>query len=186
MRTYRLSFFILFAFLLATGCDKTPAETEPQLHEFTQEELRKKKVDDAFSVFFHYLDLDSAEDPWREVVSHSHISAPELGHLRYTYVRGDLTLIDMDVILNTFTAQIYRGIRIEGRYPGEDAPAVYIDGERVASLDFVWYEYRDSGKMNRQLVPVFRFDDGTTYAVSGILLVEPLIEFLLKNVLSTE
>ncbi len=53
-------------------------------------------------------------------------------------------------------------------------------------MDFVWYEYRDSDKMNRQLVPVFRFDDGTTYAVSGILLVEPLIEFLLKNVLSTE
>ncbi len=186
MRTYRHFYFILLAVLLAAGCDKTPVETEPQLHEFTKEELRKKKVDDAFSVFFHYLDLDAAADPWREVVNHSHISVPEMGHLRYTYVRGDLTLISMDVVLNTFKAELYRGIRIEGEYPSETPPAVYIDGEQVASLDFVWYEYRDSGKMNRQLVPVFRFDDGTTYAVSGILLVEPLIEFLLKNVLSTE
>ena len=171
---------------MAAGCDKDPEPQEPQLHEFTQEELRKKKVDDAFTVFFHYLDLVSVEDPWREVANHSHISFPEFGTLRYTYVRGDLTLISMDVKLTAFTAELYRGIRIVGEYPGECSPVVYIDGERLATLGFVWYEYRDSGEMKRQLVPVFCFDDGTTYAVSGILLVEPLIDFLLKNVFTTE
>ena len=185
MRMYKRFIPVLLACLLAAGCDKEP-EAEPVLHEFTEEELRKKAVDDAFTVFFQYLDLESAQDPWREVVTHSHVAVPEPGVLRYTYVRGDLTLIDMDVRLNQFTASLYRDIRIEGEYPGEDPPIVYIGDERVATLGFVWYEYRDSGETHRELVPVFRFDDGTSYAISGVLLVEPLIEFLLKNVFSTE
>jgi len=176
---------VLLACLLAAGCDKEP-EAEPVLHEFAAEELQKKKVDDAFTVFFQYLDLESAPDPWREVATHSHVAVPEQGVLRYTYVRGDLTLIDMDVRLNRFTASLYRDIRIEGEYPSEEAPVVYIGGERVATLGFVWYEYRDSGETRRELVPVFCFDDGTSYAVSGVLLVQPLIDFLLKNVFSTE
>lgn len=186
MRMDKFIIVALLAAFAAVGCDKNTEPAEPELHEFTREELRKKKVDDAFTVFFQYLDLDAAADPWREVVNHSHIAFPELGLLRYTYVRGDLTLISMDVKLNAFTARLYRDIRVEGEYPSEEDPVVYIDGERVATLGFVWYEYRDSGKTHREPVPVFCFDDGTTYAISGILLVEPLIDFLLKNVFSTE
>ena len=178
---------VLLAGFLAAGCDKNQEPAEPQLHEFTETELQKKKVDDAFTVFFRYLDPEAiSEEPYREIVRHSHITVPELGILRYAYVRGDLTLILMDVGLGRFTADLYGGICIKGEYPGEERPVVYIDGERVATLGFVWYEYRESGETERELVPVFCFDDGTTYAVSGVLLVEPLIEFLLKNVFSTE
>ena len=185
MRTYKVYIFVLLATFLAAGCDKKQ-ETEPVLHEFTQEELQKKQVDDAFTVFFQYLDLESAPDPRREVLTHSHVTVPEKGVLRYTYVRGDLTLISMDVRLKKFTATLYRDIRVEGEYPSEDPPVVYIGGERVATLGFVWYEYRDSGETHRELVPVFCFDDGTSYALSGVLLVEPLIDFLLQNVFTTE
>lgn len=186
MRRLKLIIPMLLAVLLTAGCGKSEEPSEPQLHEFTEEELQKKKVDDAFTVFFDYFDLESVQDPWREVVSHSHIAVPEQGLLRYTYVRGDLTLICMDVKLNRFTALLYKDIRVEGEYPGEEPPVVYIDGERVATLGFVWYEYRDSGETKREPVPVFCFDDGTSYAITGVLLVEPLIDFLLKNVFSTE
>jgi hypothetical protein len=178
---------VLLAGILAAGCEKDPEPAEPVSHEFTEVELRKMKVDDAFTVFFRYLDPEAiSENPYREVTRHSHINVLEEGVLRYTYVRGDLTLIRMDVELGTYTADLYGGIRLEGEYPSEEAPVIYIDGERLATLDFVWYEYRDSGELHRQLTPVFCFDDGTSYAVSGVLLVEPLIEFLLKNVFSTE
>lgn len=187
MRTYKSIILMLLVALVAAGCGKDQEPAEPREHAFTQEELQKKKVDDAFTVFFRYLDAESiSENPYREVTRHSHIDFLEEGTLRYTYVRGDLTLIKMDVKMNVFTAELYGGIRVEGEYPSEEAPVVYIDGERVATLGFVWYEYRDSGETVRQLTPVFCFDDGTSYAVTGVLLVEPLIDFLLKNVFSTE
>ena len=186
MRKCERIILILLAGFLAAGCDKNPEAQEPHEHEFTREELQKKKVDEAFTVFFEYLDVGAADNPWLEVVTHSHMAVPEPGILRYTYVRGDLTLISMDVALTHFTARLYGDILVEGEYPGEEPPVVFIDGDEVATLGFVWYEYRDSGETKRELVPVFCFADGTSYAISGVLLVEPLIDYLLTNVFSTE
>lgn len=187
MQGYKSLMGVLLAGFLAFGCGTDPEPAEPVTHEFTEMELHKMKVDDAFTVFFRFMNPESlSADPWREIVNHSHVENLQDGTLRYTYVRGDMTLVQMDVYQDAFTARLYGGILIEGNYPSEEDPVVYINDERVATLGFIWYEYRDSGETVRQLTPVFRFDDGTSYAVTGVVLVDPLIEYLIKNVFTTE
>ena len=185
MRAYKyiLPLLVLFA---APGCVKTPEPLGTDMHEFTEEELKKKSLDDAFTLFFEAFKLDSIEDPRQEIINNSRISLPRLGTVRYTYTKDGHTLIIMDVTLSGFTADLYGNIHLEGKSLTSGGTAVFIDGEQVATLDLVWYEYREDGKTKRTPTPVFRFPDGTTYAITGVLLVEPLLEFLLGNVFSTE
>ena len=118
------------------------------------------------------------DNPTAEILSNSKVTVPSVGVIRYTYTKNGLTLISMDVGSGGFKATLHGGIRLEGIGLGETGTKVFIDGDQLATLDMVMY--------NNVPTPVFRFPDGTTYAVTGVLLVEPLIDFLLKNVLSTE
>ena len=175
---------IILSLLLAAGCVKQPEPQGTDMHEFTEAELQKKKLDDAFTIFFQDLDVESISK--EELLNNSQITIPRMGIVRYTYSKGGLIKMRIDIGKEGFKADLHGGIHLEGVGIGENGTKVFIDGEQVATMDFVKYEYKDSGEMKSQLVPVFRFDDGTTYAVSGALLVEPLIEYLLKNALSTE
>lgn len=168
---------IILAVLLVAGCSKPPVEGT-DMHEFTQEELQKKRLDDAFTVFFKKFDFEKTDNPTAEILKNSKISVPSIGTLRYTYTKNGLTLISMDVSTGGFKARLHGGILLEGKSLGENGTKVYIDGDELATIDIIIY--------NKVPTPVFRFPDGTTYAVTGVLLVEPLIDFLLKNVFSTE
>ena len=160
------------------GCEKPPVTEGTDMHEFTQEELEKKRLDDAFTVFFNKFGLEKADNAGAEILKNSKITIPKIGLLRYTYTKDGTILITLDVSTSGFSADLYGGIRLEGTSLDEAGTAVYIDGDKIATLDIVWY--------NNTPTPVFRFPDGTTYAITGVLLVEPLIDFLLKNVFSTE
>ena len=173
----RVYIYILSVLLLA-GCNKSPVTEGTDMHEFTQEELQKKRLDDAFTVFFKKFNLDKVDNPTAEILSNSKVTVPSVGVIRYTYTKNGLTLISMDVGTGGFKATLHGGIRLEGIGLGETGTKVFIDGDQLATLDMVLY--------NNVPTPVFRFPDGTTYAVTGVLLVEPLIDFLLKNVFSTE
>lgn len=173
----RVYIYILSVLLLA-GCNKPPVTEGTDMHEFTQEELQKKRLDDAFTVFFKKFNLDKVDNPTAEILSNSKVTIPSVGVIRYTYTKNGLTLISMDVSSGGFVATLHGGIRLEGVGLGENGTKVFIDGDQLATLDMVLY--------NNVPTPVFRFPDGTTYAITGVLLVEPLIDFLLKNVLSTE
>ena len=148
------------------------------MHAFTEQELQKKKVDDAFAVFFEALKLDTVEDPKQEIINNSNVTMPKLGVVRYLYVKDGQTLVTMDITADSFTADLYGGIHLEGNNNLTESPAVYIDNQKVATLGLVMYEDTPT--------PVFCFDDGTTYAITGVLLVDPLIDFLLEYVFSTE
>lgn len=168
----------ILAVLLLAGCNKSPVTEGTDMHEFTQEELQKKRLDDAFTVFFKKFNLDKIDNPTAEILANSKVTIPSLGVLRYTYTKNGLTLISMDVGTGGFEATLHGGIRLEGVALGENGTKVFIDGDQLATLDIILY--------NNVPTPVFRFPDGTTYAVTGVLLVEPLIDFLLNNVFSTE
>ena len=148
------------------------------MHAFTQQELQKKQVDDAFAVFFEALKLDTVEDPEQEIINNSKVTMPRIGVVRYLYTKDGQTLVTMDITADSFTADLYGGIHLEGNNNLTESPAVYIDNQKVATLELVLYENTPT--------PVFRFDDGTTYAITGVLLVDPLIDFLLEYVFSTE
>jgi len=183
MRACRYIFFLL---VLLVACQKQPDVQETDMHEFTQEELQKKKVDDSFTLFFEAFKLDEVQNPRLEIIRNSHVSIPKLGTIRYTYVKDGVTLLSMDVRGGTLSADLYGGIHVEGQSLDGEGAAVYIDGERTATVELIWYEYKENGETTRKLTPVFLFDDGTTYAVNSVLLVEPLIDYLLKNVFKTE
>lgn len=173
----RVYIFIL-AMILAAGCNKTPEAEGTDMHEFTQEELKKKQLDDAFTVFFKKFNLEGIENPTAEILKNSKITVLQLGTVRYTYTKDGLALISMDVSAGKFEANLHGGITIQGKSLRENGVKVFIDNVQVATMDLIVY--------NKVPTPVFRFPDGTTYAVTGVLLVEPLIDFLLKNVFSTE
>lgn len=173
----RVYIYILSVLLLA-GCNKPPVTEGTDMHEFTQEELQKKRLDDAFTLFFKKFNFEKVDNPTAEILANSKLSIPSAGVIRYTYTKNGLTLISMDVGASGFEATLHGGIHLKGTGLGENGTKVFIDGDQLATLDMVMY--------NKVPTPVFRFPDGTTYAVTGVLLVEPLIDFLLKNVFSTE
>ena len=59
--------------------------------------------------------------------------------------------------------------------------AVRLDGKAIGRLGFEAIHENEAGRDDWTPVPVVRFPDGTSYSVSGLLLVAPLIEFFLKN-----
>lgn len=168
----------ILAVLFLAGCNKPPVTEGTDMHEFTQEELQKKRLDDAFTLFFKKFNFEKVDNPTAEILANSKVTIPSPGVIRYTYTKNGLTLISMDVSAGSFEANLHGGIRLEGVGLGESGTKVFIDGDQLATLDIIIY--------NKVPTPVFRFPDGTTYAVTGVLLVEPLIDFLLKNVFSTE
>ena len=171
-------FIYILSVLLLAGCNKPPVTEGTDMHEFTQEELQKKRLDDAFTLFFKKFNFEKVDNPTAEILANSKVTIPSPGVIRYTYTKNGLTLISMDVGAGGLEATLHGGIHLKGTGLGENGTKVFIDGDQLATLDMVMY--------NKVPTPVFRFPDGTTYAVTGVLLVEPLIDFLLKNVFSTE
>lgn len=177
MRT-RIYIAAVIALGFLAGCVKQSVSEGTDMHEFTQAELKKKQVDDAFASFFAALKLDTVHDPAQEVWKNSRVTIPMFGVVRYTYVKDGVTVIVLDARMGSFKADLYGGIHLEGDNLMDGGTAVFINNQQVATIGYVVYD--------GILTPVFRFDDGTTYAITGVLLVEPLIDYLLKYVLSTE
>ena len=119
----RVYIYILSVLLLA-GCNKSPVTEGTDMHEFTQEELQKKRLDDAFTVFFKKFNLDKVDNPTAEILSNSKVTIPSLGVIRYTYTKNGITLISMDVGSGGFVATLHGGIRLEGVGLGENGTKV--------------------------------------------------------------
>ena len=66
----RVYIYILSVLFLA-GCNKSPVTEGTDMHEFTQEELQKKRLDDAFTVFFKKFNLDKVDNPTAEILANS-------------------------------------------------------------------------------------------------------------------
>lgn len=177
MRT-KLIIPILLILCIGTACQK---QTEPEgedMHPFTEQELKKKQLDTAASTFFEYLQPETVDDPLREILANSRFYVPYLGMLRYKYIKDGITLITIDVTHDSFTVDLKGGLHMEGNRYGDSEVYVFYQNQRLATLGLFWYEGIPT--------PVFRFDDGTSYAITTTLLVDSLIDYLLENVFSTE
>ena len=178
MRKWCLCIACLGALLVA--CKKTPAEVPK--HPYTQEELVKAHLDDSFSAFITALDLDSTavKRPERFVLENSSVSLDLLGEnpaVVYRLKRHGESMLVVRYYwrLGVVKASLYGGIAIQGPILPPDL-RVYDQGSEVAKLEM------DTGLA----CLVFRFPDGTAYALNSLLITDALVDFLIKNVLSTE
>jgi hypothetical protein len=188
-------FGVICLILLAALACKKQQDEQPQ-HEPTEEELVKLHLEESFASFAAKLDLESSADAKEYIVKHSVVSlgldrsviyslrqdSESLLWLRFRHVEGDNWLMEGDM---------YGGLEFRGslqplsmviagpkNWEHYSDIHVYDNGKDVATFGVEIY---DLG-----YIPVFRFKDGTSYSITTVLLVEPLIDYLLKHVLSTE
>ena len=185
-------------------------EPAPKEHAFTEQELVKKHLDESFSLFFESLEVEEVEDWEAYVRKYSTVSVDLDGSVVYRFRKGSITQLSLRVRKEsskwTMEAQFYGGIRMSGRLtlgqfelPEEFPPDwnwhileqlwdidVYDNYVWVAKLGLESYAYTEAGKVSNIPILVFRFPDGTSYSVTTVLLVEPLMDYLIKNVFSTE
>lgn len=177
MRKWCLCIACLGALLVA--CKKTPVEVPK--HPYTQEELVKAHLDESFSAFITALDLDSTvvKQPEKFILKNSSISTDwaDRGAITYQLKRHGraVLLVRYYVLSGEVLASLYGGIAIKGTIVPSDLH-VYDQDKEVAKLEF------DLGLA----CLVFRFPDGTAYALNSLLITDALVDFLIKNVLSTE
>jgi len=186
---------VIFCCLLGvlSACRKADSSPEPQEHPFTEEELVKRHLDQSFSAFVTAMDLDSTitKDPKQFIMDNSSVSIDltDRGALVYELKRHLKTVLEARFypLTGEVSSSLYGGISIRGTIK----PALSLkweDWEKKWDLDVY-----DEGKAVAKLgvepglsTFVFRFPDGTSYAVSSLLISEALLDYLIENVLSTE
>ena len=196
MKRWILSILVLA--VLFSACEKT-SSVRSGVHPFNETELHKKSVEASFVTFCNAMqEGGAATDPMADILAHSSVGLAPSGGILYTYRKNDRDLIRLTYSSNgALELSLYGGIGMKGRIDGPLSADwdsweekldvdVYNGDEKVARLGMEVYEYTESGEQVRIPVPVFRFPDGTSYAVSTLLLTEPLLDYLLANVFSTE
>lgn len=187
----RIIGWFLAAFVVVS-CAK--AQEELPVHELTPEEQEKQHLDQSFANFVALLDLDKiSSDPRDYILRHSDVSLGRDGSVIYRFTEKGITLITLQFRrgngLWKVEGRLYGGLGIQGvidpvltpdweKWEEKSLIYVYDNGVRVARLGLETYEGAP--------LPVLRFPDGTSYSLTSLLIVEPLVEFLLEYVLSTE
>jgi hypothetical protein len=178
----------------ALSCNKKQDVTPP--HEPTEEELQKQHLEESFTSFAVKLNLEDSADAKEYIVKHSSVSMSLDGSILYDLRQDGVSLLWLkfwhhDKDTWRVDGDLYGGIEFHGtlqplsmaisgpKYWEELSDIhVYDTGKDVATLGLEVY---DLG-----YVPVFRFPDGTSYSITTVLLIEPLVDYLLNHVLSTE
>ncbi len=178
----------------ALACNKQQSDV-PQ-HEPTEEEKVKLHLEASFTTFATKLDLQSYADAKEYIVKNSVVSMGMDGAilynlrqngesmlwLKFSHLEGEKWKLDGDLygglefhgILEPLS-MIICGPKSWEKYWNIH---VYDQGKDVATLGLEVY---DLG-----YIPVFRFPDGTSYSITTVLLVEPLVDYLLNHVVSTD
>lgn len=180
--------------LVALSCNKNP-EDIPQ-HEPTEEELAKQHLEESFAAFAAKLDLEDSADAKEYLVKHSVVSVAMDKSIIYNLRQDGVSMIWLRFTHHdgdnwNLKGDMYGGIEFKGTLQPAvmyaKGPAyweelsdihVYDNGKDVATLGLEVY---DLG-----YIPVLRFPDGTSYSLTTVVLIEPLMDYLLSHVLSTE
>lgn len=174
------------------ACSKVPAP-EPQEHPFTETELVKKHLEESMAPFFTILDIDSTavKDPRKFIRDNSSVKLDlfDRGAVVYRLERNRVTAMESRFYLlyGKVDTRLYGGVSIKGTispvwslswddWEAASDIKVYDQGTAVARLGY------EPGLSTL----VFRFSDGTSYALKSYLLSDSLIDYIIENVLSTE
>lgn len=197
---------LLLPLALLSACAQTPVPTQED-HPFSQEEQVKRHLDETFAAFCQAIPPFASQEEARAfILNNSWILPGRNGIIRYwLQTPGSFSETLLDIRLDVsglpgsagLEASLLGGLKMAGTvYPGsitadphdwESAMDIHVydQGVDVATLGVEVLEYREAGVEALRPVVVFRFPDGTSYSVTSLLLIEPLIDFLLKYVLGT-
>lgn len=204
-RLTRIVFLVTAAVaVLFVGCRKTGREQVLE-HPFTEQELVKHHVEESFSAFVVAMDLDSTilKDPVKYINDHSTISTDlgDRGAVIYRLINNNLVVLEARFYLLSVPARmeasLYGGLEVRGtvsptfslswdKWEENWDLKVYDNGTAVANLGVEPYSYTEAGQTFNLPQPVLRYPDGTSYALSSLLIIEPLVDYLIENVVSTE
>lgn len=185
----------LLLLLGAVACTPKAQEEVPK-HDLTEQEQKKLQLEEAFSPLIQQINLDEAADIRQYITQHSSVSLGLDGAIIYTLHQDGQTLVRLSFLYQGMDnwkvdGNLYGGLEVHGSLHPlgmvTDRPKnwenhwdlhIYNNGEDVATLGMEVYE--------QKWVPVFRFPDGTSYSLSSVVLIEPLVDYLLEHVFSTE
>ena len=202
-------FCLCIALALLPSCRRTLAP-EPEQHPFSEAELVKKHLDEAFAEFYQAVPVfETNEEATAYLLSNSGVLPIGMGTYYYWLEQPNAesgrreVLVEMTLRVSGLPETVYLdasllgGLRLRGNVllqeftkdPTTWDGALDIDlldgGKAVARLGVEVLYYKESGREETRPLVVFRFPDGTSYSVSSLLLIEPLVEYILKNVLGT-
>ena len=182
----------MLAGLCVLSCTEDPVVV-PE-HHLTEQERKKQHLDESFSAFASMIDLKDVEDAREFIRQNSEVSLGLDLSIVYTLRQDGETLVRLRFRMGSplsflVDGTLYGGLELHGSFQ----PFIHSDPEH-------WEEYWDihvfdNGEdvatlgvetLDQEIVPVLRFPDGTSYSLSTLLLIEPLVDYLLENVFSTE
>ena len=202
----RLHFLIITALALA-ACSGEPPAAPPE-HELTHEEQAKARLDESMEAAWNAAGLESLADIVSYTAKNAHIKRRGTT-VTGTLDSPEGTIFEMNATLSVAPSSIvFEGflpeeITFSGTV-GRDAARAALDTsvpviERAANLDAVLdvtiydrgvklcrlgaepYHYFEAGEDRWTIIPVLRFDDGTSYGLVSLLLVQPVVELILKD-----
>lgn len=197
---------ILLVCSLLASCVGREATPQAQEHPYSQSELQKLTLDEVSSEFWESLGLENASDIKSYLQDHVRI-VPWPGKTALILVsddgrevaRGRVSLVDgkpcIDVsILDRVAFSGTLGVSLDMDYEdtvfsemmiiaideGTDV-TVTLDGKPIGKLGFEAVHENQAGQDYWRPDAVLRFEDGSSYSLSGLLLVGPMIDYFLKN-----
>lgn len=211
MKHHLFSLCIVLALLPACRRTLSP-ETEPaeEQHPFSEAEQVKKHLDEAFAEFYQAVPVfETTDEATAFLLSHSAVLPLGKGTYYYWLVQQNAetgqreVLVEMTFKVTGLPQKLYLdtsllgGLQLRGNVllleftqdPATWDKALDIDlldgGKAVARLGVEVLYYKESGREETRPLVVFRFPDGTSYSVSSLLLIEPLVDYILMYVLGT-
>lgn len=202
-------FFIAVVFMAAVfaGCSKADAPEAP-VHELTPAEKSKARLDECFVALWEATGLSSPEDALQYVTDHGRISVKgrsvtgtldspsgEIFRIKVTLIeRNSLLSVEGSAPLGmTFSGTIaYKFLSTlvdlsldpigkADALSGAMDITVFDSGKPLCKVGVTASHRTGAEEDSWSYVPVFRFEDGTTYGMMSVLLVQPLVEQILKN-----
>lgn len=201
----RFSLLLLCLIALAPGCRRDDAQNTPEAHAFSAQEQDKVRLDEISTQMWDAMDISSRDE--LPAYLKDHFRRERNGLLSSTFVldsedgevaRVTLGLSGLKLSIDALLmgSLILSGTIRPGAIPRGEEPlsqrliealdqgtdvSITENGRRLGKLGFEAIHEWGAGEDHWRIDPVIRFDDGTAYSVSGLLLIEPLLELFMKD-----
>jgi len=203
---YRLMSMFAVA-LLAFSCSQAP-DDEPAVHELTQTEKAKARLDDSSTAMWEASGLSSLADipgylvRYGKVEKDGNLVTGSLGSPKGEVFSMKAEFVTLEGLVKV-EGSMPEGISFSGSIslfalpyvldpdldPFSKAKAldeaaditVFDSGEPLCRAGVEPYHFFEAGEDTWILVPVLRFDDGTSYVATTLLMVQPFVELILGS-----